>query len=99
MLTNTAELLVGYRALGGTVDWGHLKAGDRQYGDAQQYDLVGDEVLAMLPPPPPPGMAAAHSVHMQQSAEPPGTILASHLAAPVLLCPLQMRACVRERLP
>ncbi|BDA46039.1 probable nucleolar protein of 40 kDa [Coccomyxa sp. Obi] len=57
---------------GGTVDWGHLKAGDRQYGDAQQYDLVGDEVLAMLPPPPPPAMAAAHNGHMQQSAEPPG---------------------------
>lgn len=67
------------------MDWGHLKAGDRQYGDAQQYSLVGDEVLAMLPPPPPPGMAADLNGHVLQSAEPPGVLLASHLSAPSLL--------------
>lgn len=41
---------------GDTVDWGYLKAGDRQIGDGkQQYELLGDEVLN-LPAPPPPMM-------------------------------------------
>ncbi|CAL5227873.1 g10913 [Coccomyxa viridis] len=47
-------------AKGDTVDWGHLRAGDQQYGDGQkQYDLLGDEVLNLPVPPPPPMSAAA----------------------------------------
>lgn len=80
-------VLTGFSTVvGGTVDWGHLKAGDRQYGDAQQYSLVGDEVLAMLPPPPPPAMAAAHNGHMQQSAEPPGMVLGKPSVSTSMLC-------------
>lgn len=51
------------------MDWGHLKAGDVQYGDSKQYEYVGNEVLAMLPPPPPPVMAEAHNGHAQAAGE------------------------------
>ena len=60
------------------MEWGHLKAGDRQYGDAQQYEMVGDEVLAMLPPPPPPTMTAGHNGHLQHAPEPAGAVLANY---------------------
>ena len=54
-------------AAGDTVDWGYLKAGDQQYGDAQkQYDLLGDEVLNLPVPPPPPMSAAEDGLPDQQ---------------------------------
>ena len=44
---------------GGKVDWGHLGADVKRYGDPNRsYDMVGDEINALpAPPPPPPGAA------------------------------------------
>jgi hypothetical protein len=56
----------------GNVKWGFLKAGDRQYGGGdQQYDLIGDDVLAALPPPPPPVLPRQDGPH-DRPADPPG---------------------------
>jgi len=44
---------------GGKVDWGHLGADVKRYGDPNRsYDMVGDEINALPAPPPPPGAAA-----------------------------------------
>lgn len=59
---------------GGKIDWGYLKAGDKQFGEGgKQYDMLGDEVLAM-PAPPPPAAAMQNGGHDAHSGpEPPGT--------------------------
>jgi hypothetical protein len=64
----------GPACAGGQIDWGYLKAGDKQFGGAgKQYDMLGDEVLAMPPPPPPPPPAQLNGSHPAQSVEePPG---------------------------
>lgn len=51
------------------MEWGYLKAGDRQYGEGtEQYDLIGDDVLAALPPPPPP-VLPHHNGHPEAAAQ------------------------------
>jgi len=43
---------------GGKVDWGHLGADVKRYGDGgKSYKMVGDEIDALPAPPPPPAAA------------------------------------------
>ena len=46
------------RRAGGKIDWGHLGADVKAYGD-KAYDMVGNAEIDALPAPPPPPRAAA----------------------------------------
>ena len=63
--------LCGVCCAGGQIDWGYLKAGDKQFGGGgRQYDMLGDEVLAMPAPPPPPAAAVQNGSHDARGAPP-----------------------------
>ncbi|KAK9817647.1 hypothetical protein WJX72_000130 [[Myrmecia] bisecta] len=69
-------------AQGGKVDWGHLAAVDKKYGDpSKRYDLLGDEVLA-IPAPPPPAMLLPEIGHGREVA--PGAISSVEEALAIL---------------
>jgi hypothetical protein len=65
---------------GGKVDWGHLGADVKRYGDGgRSYEMVGDEINALPAPPPPPaaagpgpGSAAALNGAGAPAGAPPG---------------------------